>query len=148
MKLNCDWQEKMKFIATADGHQVAMDAKQPIGTDTAMSPKQLLLAGICGCTGIDVVALLKKHKQPLQSLQIEAESESTVGRYPAVFKEVRLLFKLEGKLDAAIVIEAVKLSQTLYCGVSAMVSKVVPISYTIELNGSVIHQGSADFGSL
>jgi putative redox protein len=145
MKLVCNWNEKMKFTAEADQHKVEMDTKPPIGTDTALTPKQLLLAGICGCTGMDVVALLKKYKQPLEKLHIEAETTLTEGIYPAVFKEVRLIFKVSGEVDPAKVVEAVTLSQTKYCGVSAMVSKSVPISYSIELNGKVIGTGTANF---
>lgn len=145
MKLMCNWNEKMKFTAESDSHKVDMDAKSPIGTDTALTPKQLLLAGICGCTAMDVVALLKKYKQPLESFQIEADTTPTQGVYPEIFKNVRLVFKLKGQLDSKKVLEAVTLSQTKYCGVSAMVSKTVPISYTVELNGENIGEGHADF---
>ena len=55
MKLQCKWNEKMKFTAEADGHHVFMDAKSPIGGDSAMTPKHLLLAGISGCTAMEVV---------------------------------------------------------------------------------------------
>ena len=135
----------MKFTAKSDNHSIAMDTIPPIGEDTALSPKQLLVAGICGCTGMDVVALLKKYKQPLESLQIDAETTLTEGTYPAIFKEVRLVFNLIGALDAAKVMEAVTLSQTKYCSVSAMVSKAVPITYTVELNGKSIGLGQANF---
>lgn len=145
MRVVCDWQEKMKFTAQADSHQVMMDARSPIGSDSALSPKQLLLASICGCTAMDVVAFLKKFRQPVESLQVEAQAETTEGGYPVIFKEVKLLFKLQGELDGAKVMEAVRLSQTKYCGVSAMVSKAVPISYTIEVNQTTIGSGAADF---
>jgi putative redox protein len=145
MKLQCIWNEKMKFTAEADGHQVPMDTKSPIGGDTAMTPKQLLLAGISGCTAMDVVALLKKHRQNFETLEVDIEADLTEGVFPAVFKEVKLLFKLKGAVDPNLYLESVKLSQTKYCGVSAMVSKSVPISYTVELNGENIGSGNTDF---
>ena len=145
MKLQCNWNEKMKFTAEADNYKIEMDTKPPIGNDTAPTPKQLLLAGICGCTAMDVIALLKKHKQPLESFHVEADAPLTEGVYPAIFKEVKLIFKLKGQLDAEKVLESITLSQTKYCGVSAMVSKAVPISYTVELNGKNIGTGYADF---
>jgi putative redox protein len=135
----------MSFVAAADQHSVGMDTKPPLGSDSAMSPKQLLLAGVCGCTGMDVVGLLKKHRQPMESFQIEAEGSLTEGKHPTIFKEIRLTFKLQGALDADQVLEAVKLSQTLYCSVSAMVSKAVPITYVVELNGQSIGTGQAAF---
>jgi putative redox protein len=145
MKIQCTWNEKMKFTAVADGHQVLMDAKPPIGDDSAMTPKHLLLAGIGGCTAMDVVALLKKYKQPFEALEVDADGELTVGSHPIVFREINLVFRLKGQVDAAKVLEAIKLSQTKYCGVTAMVSKSVAISYSVELNGESIGSGQADF---
>jgi putative redox protein len=145
MKLECTWQEKMKFIARADGHLISMDAKSPIGDSSAMTPKQLLLAGICGCTAMDVVGLLKKHKQTLKSLEIHGECDMTEGSHPIIFKEVRLKFKATGAMDSSVLLESVQLSQSKYCGVSAMVSKAVPISYTVELNGTLVGSGRAAF---
>ena len=145
MKLQCTWNDGLKFTAASDNHSVSMDTKPPLGSDTGFSPKQLLLAGICGCTGMDVVALLKKYRQPLETFQIAAETTSTEGGYPEIFKEVHLVFKVNGALDVAKVMEAITLSQTKYCSVSAMVSKTVPITYTVELNGKDIGSGKADF---
>jgi putative redox protein len=145
MKLTCKWNEKMRFTAEANGHQVSMDAKSPIGSDSAMTPKHLLLAGICGCTSMDVAALLKKYRQPLEALEVYADAEIREGEQPAIFKEIKLIFKVSGQIDSEKLIEAVRLSQTKYCGVSAMVSATVPISYTIELNKTVIATGLADF---
>lgn len=145
MKLRCTWNEAMKFTAEADGHRISMDAKTPIGGDTAMTPKHLLLAGICGCTAMDVIALLKKHKQPFETLEVDADTDLSVGVFPAVFTEVRLIFRLKGAVDPMRFLEAVNLSQTKYCGVTAMVSKSVPITYNVELNGNRIGSGRADF---
>ena len=55
----------MRFTAEVENHSVQMDTKAPIGEDTAITPKQMLIAAICGCTGMDVVALLKKYQQPI-----------------------------------------------------------------------------------
>lgn len=145
MKLNAKWNDKMRFTASADGHSTDMDTKPPIGSDTALTPKQLMVAGICGCTAMDVVALLKKYKQPLEAFDVEAETTSTEKGYPEIYKLIHLTFKLKGQLDPAKIMEAVTLSQTKYCGVSAMISKVVPITYDVELNGAKIGSGKADF---
>ena len=135
----------MRFTAQSGDHKVEMDTHAPIGSDTALTPKQLLVAGICGCAGMDVVALLKKYKQPLESFQVEADATLAEGVYPAVYKEIKLVFKLKGQLDESKVLESVTLSQTKYCSVSAMVSKAVPISYTVELNGKSIGAGRTEF---
>ncbi len=145
MKIQCRWQDSMSFVASSNHHQVSMDAMAPLGKDSGLSPKQLLLAAVCGCTGMDVAALLKKHKQVPSSLQIDAEAEVTTGGHPKIFKEIRLTFAVQGPVDAAVLKDAVRLSQTQYCGVSAMVSKAVPIRYAVVLNGTSIDSGNADF---
>ena len=145
MKLKSVWSEKMRFIADVDNHSVPMDTKPPIGEDTAITPKQMLVAAICGCTGMDVVALLKKYQQPLSKFEIEAEASVTEGSHPIVFKKVQLVFKIEGALEKEKVLEAITLSQTKYCSVSAMLSKSFPIHYTVQLNSENIGAGSAQF---
>ena len=145
MKVKSVWSEKMRFTAEVENHSVQMDTKAPIGEDTAITPKQMLIAAICGCTGMDVVALLKKYKQPLTKFEIEAEALVNEGIHPIVFKEVQLAFKLEGPLEKEKVLEAITLSQTKYCSVSAMLSKSFPIRYTVQLNSSHIGAGSAKF---
>jgi putative redox protein len=124
-----------------------MDALPPIGNGEAMTPKQLLIAGLCGCTAMDVLSLLKKHRQPLDSFEIEATVEKSEGVHPVVFTSALLKFILKGNLDEVKVIEAVTLSQTKFCGVSAMLSKAFPIRFTVELNGKTISDGSAHFSA-
>ena len=145
MKIVAKWNEKLSLTASADAHSVVMDSKPPLGSDAGMTPKQLVAAGLCGCTAMDVIALMKKHKQPLESFEIEADVAMTEGSHPIVFKSVLLTFKLAGALDQARVIESVQLSQTKFCGVSAMLSKAVPINYVVELNGQKIAEGVAKF---
>lgn len=135
----------MRFQAGDDQYQVAMDGKPPFGDASALSPKQLLLASICGCTGIDVVALLRKYKQEFESFEIFADARLTEGGYPVIFRSILLRFRLRGELDREQVIDAVRLSQTKYCGVSAMVSKAVEIFYSIELNGVILFEGQSQF---
>ncbi len=135
----------MRFTTEAEAHSFSMDAKPPIGGDTAPTPKQLLLAAICGCTGMDVVALLKKHKQILQKFDIDAEAKLTEGGHPVTFQEVHLTFNLQGPLDREKVLEAIMLSQTKFCSVSAMLSKAFPIYYTVQLNAEIIGSGTANF---
>ena len=145
MKIKTVWAEKMRFTSEIENHMVSMDTKPPIGEDTAITPKQMLVAAICGCTGMDVVALLKKYHQPLSKFEIEAEATVTEGSHPIVFKMVQLVFKIEGTLEKEKVLEAITLSQTKYCSVSAMLSKAFPIQYTVQLNSEVIGTGIAQF---
>lgn len=135
----------MQFSAEAGEHAVLMDAKPPLGQGKAPSPKQLLLAALCGCTAMDVVALLRKHRQGMQGLEVTAEAATREGVHPAVFTEVTLAFRIQGTVEPAIALDAVRLSQTLYCGVSAMLSRAVPIRYQVFVNGTSAGQGQAQF---
>ncbi len=147
MKAQLKWTEGMKFMATADGQSVLMDAKAPIGTGTAMTPKELVAVGLGGCTAMDVIALLKKHKQGYRSLDVDVEITTSTSGQPVVFTSATLTFNATGEVDKEILLNAVHLSQTKYCGVSAMLAKAFPITYIVKLNGEQIGEGTAEFYS-
>lgn len=146
MKITTKWINGMQF-ESGDGKNTAlMDTSPPIGKGSALSPKQLLLSAVMGCTGIDVVSLLKKHKQPLEKFWMEADAPiSDKQKYPAVFSHIQLDYFFEGAIEKEKAIEAVMLSQTQYCGVSAMVYKAVPIKNRIHVNGEVVHEEDSKF---
>lgn len=146
MKVHLKWTEGMKLEASAEGNHLPMDAKVPIGTNTAMTPKELVASGLGGCTAMDVIALLKKHKQPYKSLDVDVDISTSTSGQPVVFTSATLTFKATGEIEAGIFLEAVRLSQTKYCGVSAMLLKAFPINYVVQLNGEKIGEGQADFG--
>jgi putative redox protein len=139
------WIEGMQFDAVADGNHVAMDAKSPLGKNKAMTPKELVATGLGGCTAMDVVALLKKHKQAYETFEVEVDVTTSTGRTPSIFTEARVTFSATGPIDKDIFLESVKLSQTKYCGISEMLLKAFPIRYAIVLNGSQIGEGRSDF---
>ena len=144
MNVECVWNEKLRFTASADSHSVTMDAKAPLGGDAGATPKQLLLMAVCGCSSMDIVSLLKKYRQDLSDFRVDAEAEVSV-EHPAIFKTIDLTFRLSGVIEPEKALEAVRLSQTKYCSVSAMVSRAVEIRYSVELNGEEIGRGIADF---
>ena len=139
------WKDGMEFEGTADNHLVPMDAKAPLGKGNGPTPKDFLVIGLGGCTAMDVIALLKKYKQLPRAFRVDVDVEPTTGLQPAVFKSAVLKYVVEGEVDAEKLLEAVHLSQTKYCGVSAMLAKAFPISYQVVLNGQVIGDGSAHF---
>lgn len=147
MKINVVWKNAMEFSGKAGEHAVQMDAKTPIGKDTGATPKELVAMGLGGCTAMDVIALLKKYKQAPESFHIDVEIQPSVGGHPAVFEKAALTFHVKGQIEAEKLIEAVRLSQTKYCGVSAMLAKAFPIEYRIILNEKEIGSGVANFDS-
>lgn len=149
MKSVLTWKGGMQFSATSENNSVLMDSKAPLGQAQGMTPKELVASGLAGCTAMDVVALLKKHKQTYDSFEITASITPSDSGHPIVFKEVLLSFKINGNVEPQILMDSVTLSQTKYCGVSAMLSKAVAINYEIVLNGNLIKKDKAKFeGSL
>jgi len=145
MKIDLNWNGSMKFTSQAGDNTTLMDAKAPLGQGSAMTPKELVGAGLAGCTAMDVVALFKKHKQTPDSFGVQVDIETSSGGHPNVFTQALLTFTAKGSVTKEVFIEAVELSQTKYCGVSAMLSKAFPIKYKIMLNDELIHEGQAHF---
>lgn len=131
------WNNKMAFDSHIDNHTVRIDASGELGDDTGPSPKKLLLASLAGCTGMDVVSLLKKMRVDITGFEIDIEADLTED-HPIVFSEIRMLYRFYGQnLDTTKIEKAVSLSQERYCGVSEMLRKNSPIHYRIAYTDSV-----------
>lgn len=124
----------LAFEIDLNGHKIITDSSIENGGDNlGPSPKSLLLAGLIGCTGIDVASILKKMKVEYDDLIIEVETYHTDDQ-PRVYKDIHLVYRFKGKdLRQDNIEKAVKLSLEKYCGVSAMLEKVTPITYEIVL---------------
>jgi putative redox protein len=145
MKTAVVWKAGMEFDGHVDAHAIPMDAKAPLGKNNGPTPKELVALGLGGCTAMDVIALLKKHKQSPKSFRVDIEVQPSAGKAPIVFEKAVLTFHIDGDVEPEMLAEAVRLSQTQYCGVSAMLSKAFPIEYRIILNGNEIRMGVAKF---
>jgi putative redox protein len=128
---------KMKFEGESRGFKIQMDSTPPFGDNSAASPKEIVLQGLCGCTAMDTIALLKKYKQTVTHLSVTATTELTEG-HPSVFKEIELIYDIQGPEDVTKVEEAVELSRKKYCGVIAMLEKNSNVSYRILYNGKFL----------
>ena len=108
-------------------HKILVDGDKKAGN----SPMELVLIGLCGCTGYDVVSILRKKREPFTSLEVRAEAERAPTP-PTVYTEIRLVYKVGGKVSHKAVEDAVRLSEEKYCSVAAMLNKSARISYRIE----------------
>lgn len=144
MKAECEWTNKLHFKTDIDGFNLNMDAKRPLGEENGPTPKSLVLAAACGCTAMDVISLLKKYKQEPSYFKVTGVAESAK-THPAEFTEIKLQYIVNGNCEPEKLIEAVQLSQSKYCAVSAMLSRVTPIKYQITLNESLIAEGQSQF---
>ncbi len=134
MKVTTTWKEALAFDANADGHIVRLDTtKEGGGLDSGMSPKKMLLASLCGCSGMDIVDILQKMKVHFTQLEITAEAEQT-DEHPKVFKSIELVYHCNVSAeDEDKFKRAVNLSMEKYCGISAMLAKHCAINYQTVL---------------
>lgn len=122
------WIEKHCFNAVSDsGHSIVVDGDKTSGN----TPMELVLIGLCGCTGYDVVSILQKKREPFTSLEIRAEAERASDP-PSVYTGIRVIYRVGGKVSRKAVEDAVRLSKVKYCSVSAMLEKTAKISTSIE----------------
>ncbi|MCX7978479.1 MAG: OsmC family protein [Bdellovibrionaceae bacterium] len=147
MKAMIRWFGKLGYEARIREHRFIMDARRESGgQDLGATPKEVFLAGLCGCTGMDVISLLtSKFKLPITACEVHADASTSEGGHPVVFTKVNLSFVISGDAPAEQVNKAVELSMTKYCGVSAMLVKACPIFYEVTLNGENIGRGEAHF---
>ncbi|HEV2731997.1 MAG TPA: OsmC family protein, partial [Terriglobales bacterium] len=92
---------------------------------------ELVLIGLCGCTATDVVSILRKKREPFTSLEVRAQAERAPSP-PTVYTEIKLIYRVGGKVSRKAVEDAVRLSEEKYCSVAAMLNKTAKISYEIE----------------
>lgn len=122
------WIENQRFNGTSDsGHTIIVDGDKTAGN----SPMELVLIGLCGCTGYDVVSILRKKREPFTSLEVRAQAERAKDQ-PSVYTEIRLIYRIGGKVSRKAVEDAVRLSKEKYCSVSAMLQKTARITAQIE----------------
>jgi len=122
----------MAFDSQIDNHTVRIDTAGLLGDDSGPSPKKILLSALAGCTGMDVVSLLKKMRVSFTDFEMDIDADLTE-EHPKVYSEIRILYRVFGtQLNKDKVKKAVDLSQEKYCGVSAMLEKNSPITYNIE----------------
>ncbi|HEY1022600.1 MAG TPA: OsmC family protein [Flavisolibacter sp.] len=106
-------------------------AKVELNSGIGFSPKALLLTGLAGCSGIDVVEILEKMRVPFADLEIDAEAGQTE-EHPRVFTTIHLTYRVKTEEEnREKVRKAIDLSLEKYCGVAAMLKKNSPIEYSI-----------------
>lgn len=124
------WTDNERYVAEATSkHAIVMDTATE---KTASSPMELVLMALCGCTASDVVGILRKKREPFTTLEVSASGERAAG-YPAVYTEIKLVYRVGGKVSRKAVEDAVRLSKEKYCSVSAMLEKSARITSKIEL---------------
>ena len=121
------------------GHIVNVDSRPEYGGDNmGPSPMELILMGVAGCSSIDMVSILKKQRQEITSYKAEVEGIRVQVDEANPFKEITVVFYLEGKINPEKAQRAAELSFDKYCSVSKTLEPNVTISYKVIVNQEVI----------
>ena len=128
------WTDGMAFTADVDGFEISMDAKaESGGTNQGPRPKPLMMVALAGCTGMDVISILKKMRVEVESFSIKVDGDITE-EHPKQFSAMHIIYEFKGNNLAHDKLEkAVNLSQERYCGVSASYRKAMKITHEIRI---------------
>jgi len=133
--VNISWLENMSFETEVNGHKLILDADAAVGGENkGMRPKPLMLVALAGCTGMDVVSILKKMRVEVESFDVEVQGDLTEA-HPKHFINMHIIYKFKGEnLPMDKLEKAIKLSQDSYCGVSANYRKAMNLTFEIVVN--------------
>ena len=133
------WMGKMQFNALVNGHTIIMDAPERVGgEDNGPIPKPFVLSALSGCTGMDVVALLRKAGRQLHEFDLKVSGE--ISKQPPIeYTSAHIVYEMKGNAeDREAALEAVMQSQEKLCGVSHMLKRIMPVTWEVIYNGTEI----------
>lgn len=135
MKSRIKLVEDMQFVGTADsGHAVIMDAPPSVGgNNTGSKPSELLLMAFGGCSGMDIISILKKKKQDVTNFEINVNGE-TPDKHPRYFSDIHIEYVVTGRdISEEAVQRAIELSLGKYCMVGITIGKAAKIKHSYKI---------------
>jgi len=132
--IKSEWKGDMTFEADINGHKVTMDANiDSGGHNIGPSPKKLMLVALSGCTGMDVVSILKKMRVDIQKCSIEVQGD-VADDHPKRYTKMHVIYNFTGKdLPLDKLEKAVKMSEDTYCGVEALYKMAIEVTSEIKI---------------
>ena len=125
------WIGRQRFVAVGpSGHAITLDSDR--SSNTAPGPMEFLLLALGACTATDLVIILEKKRQKLQSLEVVCSGERAADP-PQVWTKLNILYRLRGQLQEAGVKQAIQLSEEKYCSVSATLKKTADLTWNYEI---------------
>lgn len=127
--------DAVHFIArTEGGGIVPIDGAPALGGEgLGARPMELLLAGLGGCSGIDIISILQKQREPVTGVSIAIDAEREAGKEPSLFRSIHVHFEVSGPRDPAHLARAVELSMTKYCSVARVLEPTAALSWSHTL---------------
>lgn len=134
MDVRVKWVEDRTFVGeAATGHKIAFGTASDAGPKPGPSPMELVLIGTGGCSAYDVVSILEKGRQAIESVEVELDADRAA-THPKVFTRIHMQFIVKGRgLDPARVERAIALSVEKYCSASAMMAKTAELTHGFEV---------------
>ncbi|UCD34454.1 MAG: OsmC family protein [Nitrospiraceae bacterium] len=135
MKSRIKLVENMQFVATADsGHAVLMDAPQSVGgNNSGAKPSELLLMAFGGCSGMDIISILRKKKQEVASFEVNVQGD-TPEKHPRYFTNIHIEYVVTGRnISEDAVKKAIALSLNTYCMVGLTIGKAAKITHSYRI---------------
>lgn len=125
------------IIENETGNSISIDNKS-VENPKGVSPMELLLMGVAGCSSIDIISILKKQKQNFEDLIIEVVGDRENGELPALFKKIHADVRFIGNLDPQKAFRACELSFTKYCSVSKTLEATADITFSVYINNQKV----------
>ena len=118
------------------GHTVHMDSSpESGGLNFGVRPMQMLLMGLGGCSGIDIISILKKQRQTVEGFDMTIDGEREKGKEPTLWETVHIVFQLKGDIDPDKAYKACELSMDKYCSVAATLREArCKITWEVTVN--------------
>ncbi|MGC8802575.1 MAG: OsmC family protein [Bacteroidales bacterium] len=130
--ISLNWKGDLVFSANVDGHEIFVDA-QSAEVSKGPSPKKLLMVSLAGCTGMDVVSILKKMRVNFSKFTLKVDA-TLADEHPKKYEKLILDFQIDAaKDDMEKVVKAIELSRERYCGVWSTLAPSLPIEYKVTL---------------
>jgi putative redox protein len=136
MDAKVTWKSKLAFTGSADsGFTIDLDSDPTLGGDgNGFRPLELMAISLAGCTGMDVISILRKKQQEVTSFEVRVHADRA-SEYPKVFTHIKVDYIVTGhQVSPAAVERAIELSVTKYCPAQAMLSKAVEIEHNYQIN--------------
>lgn len=133
-EIKIDWLGNMAFNAHVNGHELVLDAGESVGGENrGPRPKPLMMVALAGCTGMDVVSILKKMRVEVESFSVRVLGDLTE-EHPKHFSAMHIIYEFRGtELPMEKLEKAVSLSEERYCGVSVSYRKAMNITKEIRI---------------
>ena len=125
------------IIENETGNSISIDNKS-VENPKGVSPMELLLMGVAGCSSIDIISILKKQKQNFEVLIIDVVGDRENGELPALFKKIHADVRFIGNLDPQKAFRACELSFTKYCSVSKTLEATADITFSVYINNQKV----------